>query len=165
MTHELVIECNNYSGIASRDRCNLIEEYIRQNMKNLCRIKSVKMTEIEVLPNLIQPTLVIRYDNGDHGALVETLDKILLEIGITAIKAVVNEIVTRAVEGALTGGGTGLVAGASSKNAKAALGATLVGALLGGIIGNSIENRILELVSTKEHGRWNHQPYLQKRRS
>ena len=164
MTHELVMECNNYSGIASRDRCNLLEAYIRQNMKNLCRIKNVKMTEIEVLPNLIQPTLVIRYDNGDHSAVVETLDKILLEIGITAIKAVVNEIVTKAIGGALTGGGAGLVAGASSKNAKAAIAATILGALIGGAIGNSFENRVLELVSTKEHGRWNHQPYLQRRK-
>ncbi|MDC8451303.1 MAG: complement resistance protein TraT [Candidatus Nitrosotalea sp.] len=119
------------------------------------------MTEIEILPNLIQPTLTIKYENGDHAALVETLDKILLDVGITAIKAVVNKIVTRAVEGVLAGSGVGLVAGASSKNARAALGATLVGALLGGIIGNIIENRILELVSTKERGMWNHQPYVQ----
>lgn len=162
MTHELVIECNNYSGIVSQDRCNLLEEYVRQNMKNICTMKNVKMTEIEILPNLIQPTLIIKYDNGDHAALVETIDKILFDIGVTAIKAVVNKIVTRAVEGALAGGGVGLVAGTSSKNAKAALGATLVGALLGGIIGNIIENRILELVSTKEHGKWSHQPYLQR---
>lgn len=161
MTHELVMECNNYSGVVSQDRCNLLKEYVQKNMKHICTIRDVKMTEIEVLSNLIQPTLTIKYDNGDHAALVETLDKILFDVGITAIKAVVNNIVTRAVEGALAGGGVGLVAGTSSKNAKAALGATLVGALLGGIIGNIIENRILELVSTKEHGRWNHQPYLQ----
>ena len=163
MTHELVMECNNYSGVASQDRCNLFKEYVRQNMKNLCTIKDVKMAEIEILPNLIQPTLVIKYDNGDHAALIETLDKILFDIGIIAIKVVVNKIVTRAVEGILVGSTGGLVAGASSKSAKTALGATLVGALLGGIIGNIIENRILELVSTKEHGRWSHQPILQQR--
>jgi outer membrane lipoprotein SlyB len=162
MTHELVIECNNYSGAISQDRCNLLAEYVKQNMKNLCKIKDVQMKEIEILPNLIQPTLIIKYDNGDHTALVETVDKILFDVGVTAITAVVNEIVTRAIEGAFAGGGVGLVAGASSKNAKAALGATLVGALLGGIIGNIIENRILELVSTKERGKWSHQPYLQK---
>lgn len=162
MTHELVIECNNYSGMVSQDRCNLLSEYVKQNMKNICKIKDVQMREIEILPNLIQPTLVIKYDNGDHTALVETIDKILFDVGVTAIKAVVNEIVTRAVEGALAGGGVGLVAGASSKNTKAALGATLVGALLGGIIGNIIENRILELVSTKERGKWSHQAYLQR---
>lgn len=162
MTHELVLECNNYSGTVSQDRCKMISKYVRENMQQICNVVNIEMREIEILPNLIQPTLVIKYNDGDHVALVEALDKILFDIGVTAIKAVVNEVITKAVEGIIAGGGVGLVAGASSKNAKAALGATLIGALLGGIIGNVLENRILELVSTKEHGRWNHQPILQR---
>ncbi|NHI03210.1 hypothetical protein DYY67_1041 [Candidatus Nitrosotalea sp. TS] len=162
MTRELVMECNNYMGPSSIDRCNMIQEYVAQTVRSACNLKTVKMIEVEVMPNLIQPTLVIKYENGEPSQLVEVVDKILFDIGITAIKAVVNEVVTKTIEGALTGGGAGLVAGATSKNAKAALAGTFLGALLGGIIGNFIENRIAELVSTKEHGGWIHQPILQQ---
>jgi len=163
MTKELLIECNNYAGITSEERCKMIQQYVTQSIQSHCQLKYVQMIEAQVVPNLIQPTIIVIYEEGEHQLLINTIDRILLDIGVTAIKAVVTKIATKALETALAGGGLGLLAGGSSKNAKAALATTVLGALLGGIIGSAIEKRVLELVTTKESGNWIIHPIVQTR--
>ena len=156
MKKELVISCNNYAGVPSEERCRTLEDYVNAYLKSLCTVKNVKMHETQIEENLIYLELVIRYDSvNDDFPIIEKLDQILLEIGISAIKAIVSKVVSRAVEGALGGGLTGLVAGGSTRNSNAALVATLIGGLIGGIIGNSIERQLPLLVAWKENGVWN----------
>jgi len=162
MTRELLIECNNYAGITSQERCNMIQEYVKQHIEPHCQLKYVQMIETQVVQNLIQPTIIVIYEEGDHQLLINTIDKILLDIGVTAIKAVVTKITTRALETALAGSGLGLLAGGSTRNGRAALATTVLGAILGGIIGSAIEKRILELVTTKESGNWIIHPIAQR---
>lgn len=147
---EIMIECNNYVGTMSEERCRTVEEFIKEKMKNQCELKKVIMKETQIQDNLIQPTLTIRYSTGETQPLIELIDQSLIEIGITAIKIVVSEIVSRAVEGALAGGGTGLIAGRNNNP----VATTLIGALVGGLIGSAIEKRIIEYVATKNSGAW-----------
>lgn len=158
---EIVMECNNYSGIPSEERCHTIEDYVREKIQQKCSLDNIKMNETQIQDNLIQPTLILRYKDGNAKLLIEDLDKILLDIGITAVKAVISRIATRAAEAALAGGGLGLVAG--SRSGSAALAATLIGALIGGIIGDSIERRVTELVAVKERGAWIYEEILTAR--
>ena len=156
MKKELVIRCNNYAGVPSEERCHILEDYARAGLKSLCTIKNIELHETQMAENLIYPELVIQYDGVDDDfTIIEKLDQILLEIGISAIKAIVSKIVSRAVEGALGGGLLGLIAGGSSRNSNAALAATIICGLIGGVIGNSIEKQLPLLVAWKEHGRWN----------
>ncbi len=155
MTHELIVECNNYSGIPSDERCRTVEDYVREGLTGQCTLQNVKMQERQIQENLIQPTLTIRYnEDGNGGLLIENLDSILVDIGISAIKAVVSEITSRGVEGALLGGGAGLLAGGASENNDDSLATTVIGALIGGLLGKSIEKRILKLVAQKKSGQW-----------
>lgn len=154
MTHELLIECNNYCGSPSPERCAAIEKYLKQKIDRKCANSSVKMAEIEVTSNLINPQIVIRYANPDHAYVMNHVDNLLLEVGLCAAKAVVSKIVSHAVEGALAGGATGAVLGSSSRKGNNALAAMFVGALLGGLAGSLAEKGILELVATKESGTW-----------
>ena len=152
---ELVIRCNNYAGVPSEERCRTLEDYVIAHLESSYTIKDVKMHETHIEENLIYPELVIRYDSvNDDFPIIEKLDQILLEIGVSAIKAIVSEIVSRAVEGALSGGLLGLVAGGTSRNSNAALIATIIGGLIGGVIGNSIKKQLPLLVAWKEHGKW-----------
>ena len=156
MKKELVIRCNNYAGVPSEERCHTLEDYVSAYLKSLCTVKNVKMHEAQIEENLIYPELVIRYDSvNDDFPIIEKLDQILLEIGVSAIKAIVSKIVSRAVEGALGGGLLCLIAGGSSRDSNAALVTTIIGGLIGGIIGDSIEKQLPLLVAWKEHGRWN----------
>ena len=150
MKKDIVIECNNYSGIASEERCRTIEEYVTKKISSECNVLRIKMNETQIQDNLIQPTLVIRFENGNNELLIGQLDQALLEIGVTAINAIISKIVSRAVEAALVGGGIGLLAGSRSDT----LATTVIGALIGGLIGSSIEKGIIELVATKEFGKW-----------
>ncbi|PJC50527.1 MAG: hypothetical protein CO032_04325 [Nitrosopumilales archaeon CG_4_9_14_0_2_um_filter_34_16] len=147
---EMMIECNNYFGEMSEDRCRTVEEYIKEKIKDHCELNKVAMKEIQIQDNLIQPTLTIRYNTGETQSLIELIDEALIEIGVAAIKIVVSKIVSRAVEGALAGGGTGLVAGKSTNP----VATTLIGALIGGLVGSAIEKRITEYVATKNSGNW-----------
>lgn len=152
MTKEIVIECNNYSGILSDERCRVIEEYVTEGIRSKCTLYNVIAKETQIQDNLIQSTLIVRYENGNDELLIQELDQILTDIGITAIKAVISKIASRAAEAAMVGGGIGLLAG--SKSGGGALTTTLLGVLLGGLIGSSIERGIIELVATKESGQW-----------
>ncbi len=147
---EIMIECNNYFGDMSEERCRTIEKFVEEKIKDHCELKKVSVKETRIQDNLIQPTLSIRYETGEAQPLIELIDQSLVEIGITAIKTVVSKIVSRAVEGALVGGGTGLVAGKGSNPTAA----TLIGALIGGWIGSTIEKRIIEYIATKNSGTW-----------
>lgn len=156
MKKQLVIHCNNYAGLPSEERCHTLQNYVKAHLKSLCTVKDVKLHETQIAKDLIYPELVIQYDSvNDDFPIIEKLDQILLEIGISAIKAIVSKIVSRAVEGALGGGLLGLIAGGSSRNSNAALAATIICGLIGGVIGNSIEKQLPLLVAWKEHGRWN----------
>ena len=155
MKKELVICCNNYTGVPSEERCRTLEDYVIAHLKSSYTVKNVKMQETQIEENLINPELVIQYDSvNDDFPIIEKLDQILLEIGVSAIKAIVSEIVSRAVEGALSGGLLGLVAGGTSRNSNAALVATIIGGLIGGVIGNSIKKQLPLLVAWKEQGEW-----------
>ena len=151
---EIMIECNNYFGEPSEERCRLVEKLVEEEIKNDCKLKDIVMKEIQVQDNLIQPVITIRYDAGETQLLTELIDRSLIEIGITAIKMVVSKIASRAVEGALAGGvgggGTGLAAGKNDN----VVAITLIGALVGGLIGSAIEKRVPEYVATKSSGRW-----------
>ena len=147
---EIMIECNNYFGAMSEERCRSVEEYVKEKIKSHCELKDVVMKETQIQDNLIQPTLTIRYNTGEAQPLIELVDQSLIEIGVTAIKIVVSKIASRAVEGALAGGGVGLIAGKKSNP----VAITLIGALIGGLIGNSIEKRTIEYVATKDSGNW-----------
>ncbi len=151
-----MIRCNNYAGIPSEERCRTLENYVKAYLKSSCTVKNVKLHETQIEKNLIYPELVIQYDSvNDDFPIIEKLDQILLEVGISAIKAIVSKIVSRAVEGALGGGLLGLIAGGSSRNSNAALVATIIRGLIGGVIGDSIEKQLPLLVAWKEDGRWN----------
>lgn len=152
MTKEIVMECNNYSGVPSDERCRTVKEYVTEEIRSKCTLHNVIAKETQIQDNLIQPTLIVRYENGNDELLIQELDQILLDIGITAIKAVVSKIASRAAEAALVGGGVGLLAG--SRSGGGALATTLVGVLLGGLIGSGIEKGIIELVAAKESGQW-----------
>ncbi len=155
MKKKLVIRCNNYAGVPSEERCHTLEDYVNAYLKSLCTVKDVKMHETQIEENLIYPELVIRYDSvNDDFPIIEKLDQILLEIGISAIKAIVSKIVSRAVEGALSGGLIGLATGGAARNSNAAVAATIIGGLIGGVIGNSLEKQLPLLVAWKEQGRW-----------
>lgn len=147
---ELLIECNNYFGDISEERCRLVESFVAEKIKNHCKLNSITMREITIQDNLIQPTLSIRYAVGKTPPIIELVDQSLIEIGITAIKMVVSRIASRAAEGALAGGGVGLVAGKGSSPAAT----TLIGALMGGLIGGMVEKRVVEYVATKSSGDW-----------
>lgn len=147
---EIMIECNNYVGVMSDERCRTVEEFVKEKIKDHCELKNVMMKETQIQDNLIQPTLTIRYNIGETQPLIELIDQSLIEIGVTAIKIVVSKIVSRAVEGALAGGGVGLVAGKGSNPTAT----TLIGALVGGLIGSAIEKRVIEYVATKNSGNW-----------
>jgi len=147
---EIMIECNNYVGTMSEDRCRTVEEFVNEKMKDQCELRKVLMKETQIQDNLIQPTLSIRYETGETQSLIQLIDQSLIEIGITAIKIIVSKIASRAVEGALAGGGTGLIAGRNSNP----VATTLIGALVGGLVGSAIEKRIIEYVATKESGNW-----------
>ncbi len=168
MKKELVIHCNNYAGLPSEERCRTLQDYVKAHLKLLCTVKDVKLHETQIAKDLIHPELVIQYDSvNDDFPIIEKLDQILLEIGISAIKAIVSKIVSRAVEGALGGGLAGLVAGGSSKNSNAALVGIIIGGLIGGVIGNSIKKQRPLLVAWKENGRWNTEkiPEIKQRRT
>ena len=155
MKKELVIRCNNYAGIPSEERCRTLEDYVIAHLESSYTVNDVKMYETQIEKNLIYPELVIRYDSvNDDFPIIEKLDQILLEIGVSAIKAIVSKIVSRAVEGALGGGLLGLVTGGTTRNSNAALITTLIGGLIGGVIGNSIERQLPLLVAWKEQGKW-----------
>lgn len=155
MKKELVIRCNNYTGVPSEERCRTLEDYVIAHLKSSYTIKDVKMHETRIEENLIYPELVILYDSvNDDFPIIEKLDQILLEIGVSAIKAIVSKIVSRAVEGALGGGLLGLTTGGTTRNTNAALIVTIIGGLIGGIIGNSIKKQIPLLVAWKEQGKW-----------
>ncbi|MGH9992215.1 MAG: glycine zipper 2TM domain-containing protein [Nitrososphaera sp.] len=154
MTHELIIECNNYYGSPSAERCAAIEKFLMQRIDQRCGVRNVKMAEIEVAPNLVNPQIVIRYTNPQHGHLIDSVDKLLLEIGLRAVKAVITKIVSHAVGGAVVGGAAGAVLGSSSKKGKNAMAAMVIGALLGGLAGSLAEKGIIELVASKETGIW-----------
>ena len=155
MTKELVVHCNNYTGIPSEERCHTLEEYVKAHLKSLCRVKKIKLHEKQIEENLIYPELVIQYDDvSDDFSIIENLDKILLEVGVSAIKAIVSKIVSKALEGALGGGLAGLAVGGSSRNTNAALAVTVIGGLIGGLIGSSIKKQVPSLVAWKEDGRW-----------
>lgn len=145
-----MIECNNYIGIISEERCITVEEFVKEKIKDHCELKKVTMKEIQIQDNLIQPTITILYNTGETQPLIELIDESLTEIGVTAIKIIVSKIASRAVEGALVGGGTGLVAGRNSNP----VAITLIGALVGGLVGSAIEKRIIEYVATKNSGNW-----------
>lgn len=147
---EIMIECNNYFGDMSEERCRTVEEFVKEKIKDQCELKEVSMKETQIQDNLIQPTLSIRYETGETQSIIELVDQSLIEIGITAIKLVVSRITSRAVEGALVGGGTGLVAGRNNNP----VAITLIGALVGGLVGSAIEKRIIEYVATKNSGNW-----------
>ena len=151
---EIMIECNNYFGEPSEQRCRLVEKLVEEEIKNDCKLKDIVMKEIQVQDSLIQPIITIRYDAGETQLLTELIDRSLIEIGVTAIKMVVSKIASRAVEGALAGGvgggGTGLATGKKDS----AVAITLIGALVGGLIGSAIEKRVPEYVATKSSGRW-----------
>ena len=156
MKKELVIRCNNYAGVPSEERCRTLEGYAKAGLESLCTIKNIELHETQMAENLIYPELVIQYDGVDDDFfIIEKLDQILLEVGISAIKAIVSKIVSRAVEGALGGGLLGLIAGGSSRNSNAALVATIIGGLIGGVIGDRIEKQLPLLVAWKKDGRWN----------
>ncbi len=152
MKKEIIMECNNYTGIPSDERCRTVEEYVTKGIKSKCTLDNVIAKETQIQDNLIQPTLIVRYKNGNDKLLIQELDQILMDIGIIAIKAVVTKIASRSVEAAMAGGGAGLLAG--SRSGSGALATTLLGALLGGIIGSTITRGIIELVATKESGQW-----------
>ena len=148
---EIMIECNNYFGELSEERCRLVEKLVEEEIKNDCKLKDIVMKEIQVQDSLIQPIITIRYNAGETQLLTELIDRSLIEIGITAIKMVVSKIASRAVEGALAGGGgTGLAAGKNDN----VVAITLIGALVGGLIGSAIEKRVPEYAATKSSGRW-----------
>ena len=149
---EIMIECNNYFGEPSEERCRLVEKLVEEEIKDDCKLKDIVMREIQVQDSLIQPVITIRYDAGETQLLTELIDRSLIEIGVTAIKMVVSKIASRAVEGALAGGGggTGLAAGKNDN----VVAITLIGALVGGLIGSAIEKRVPEYAATKSSGRW-----------
>ena len=151
---EIMIECNNYFGEPSEERCRLVEKLVEEEIKDDCKLKDIVMKEIQVQDSLIQPIITIRYNAGETQLLTELIDRSLIEIGITAIKMVVSKIASRAVEGALAGGvgggGTGLATGKNDN----AVAITLIGALVGVVIGSAIEKRVPEYAATKSSGRW-----------
>ena len=151
---EIMIECNNYFGEPSEERCRLVEKLVEEEIKNDCKLKDIVMKEIQVQDSLIQPVITIRCDAGEIQTLTELIDRSLIGIGVTAIKMVVLKMASRAAEGALAGGGggggTGLAAGKNDN----AVTITLIGALVGGLIGSAIEKRVPEYVATKSSGRW-----------
>ena len=155
MKKELVIRCNNYAGVPSEERCRTLEGYAKAGLESLCTVKNIELHETQVAENLIYPELVIQYDSIDDDFLIiEKLDQILLEVGISAINAIVSEIVSRAVEGALGGGLLGLIAGGSSRDSTTVLVTTIIGGLIGGVIGDSIKNQRPLLAAWKEVGEW-----------
>ena len=101
---EIMIECNNYFGEPSEQRCRLVEKLVEEEIKDDCKLKDIVMKEVQVQDSLIQPIITIRYDAGETQLLTELIDRSLIEIGVTAIKMVVSKIASRAVEGALAGG-------------------------------------------------------------
>ena len=111
MKKEIIMECNNYTGIPSDERCRTVEEYVTKGIKSKCTLDNVIAKETQIQDNLIQPTLIVRYKNGNDKLLIQELDQILMDIGIIAIKAVVTKIASRSVEAAMAGGGAGLLAG------------------------------------------------------
>lgn len=147
---EIMIECNNYVGEMSEERCNTIKEFVTEKIKNNCELRTVSMKEIQIQDNLIQPTLTVLYDTGESQSLIELIDESLTEIGITAIKIIVSKIASRLAEGLLAGGGVGLVAGRNTNP----VAVTLIGALVGGLVGSTVEKRITEYVATKNSGDW-----------
>lgn len=151
LSHKLIVECNNYYGTPSEERCTTIADYVKQQLGNNC---VVNMQEQELAENLIKPQIIVKYEDGEHEILIRKLDSIMLQIGLTAIKAIIGRVVTHAVEGAVAGGLAGLGLGSSSKKGEVTLVSALLLALLGGVVGNLIENLEVELVASKQSGAW-----------
>ncbi len=147
---EIMIECNNYVGTMSEERCRTIEEFVKEKIKDHCELKGVSMKETQIQDNLIQPTITIQYNTVETQSLIELVDQSLIEIGITAIKIVISKIASRATKLALAGGGAGPVAGRNNNP----IATTLIGALIGGLIESAITNRTIEYVATKNSGDW-----------
>jgi len=153
MVYQVILECNNYCGTPSELRCNSIGEYLKQKLSETA---SIEMRESQVVQNIVRPQIIIRCNEQDPGILIETLDEILLEIGLYALKAVIVRLATRAAEGIVLGGMIGTLL---SKGEDKLL-ASLIGALIGGAVGNLIEKRITEFfVADKQLTGWKVQKF------
>ena len=156
MVYQVILECNNYCGTPSDLRCNSIGEYLKQKLSDT---DSIEMRESQVVQNIVRPQIIIHCNDKDPSTLIKTLDEILLEIGLYALKAVIVKIATRATEGIILGG---IIGPLLSKNENKLL-ASLIGALIGGGVGNLIEKQIIEFfVADKQLTGWKIQKFSKR---